>query len=137
MLDQDIIAYIVPEGAVGFHSYQGPMGMDFRVGGLHCCRQLRVYQKFIMMVFFSLSSCINKLNGHCYKKYSLHSWGYCKCAQNKVLAAEPTREWRSFVENRERDFEIPRYFSWASPLAKLYFARTIPPATQAIKKNFF
>ena len=62
MLDQDIIAYRVPKGAVGVHIYQGPLGMDFRVGGLCCCRQLRVYQKF--MVFLADSS-PNKLDG-CY-----------------------------------------------------------------------
>jgi len=30
-MDQDIAAHRVPRGAVGWYTYQGPLGMDFRV----------------------------------------------------------------------------------------------------------
>ena len=56
VLDQDIIAHRVPKGAVGFHIYQGPLGMDFRVGGLCCCRQLRAYLKLV--IFLTKSSLV-------------------------------------------------------------------------------
>ena len=34
VLHQDIIAYMVPKGAVGYHYHNGPLGMDFRVSDL-------------------------------------------------------------------------------------------------------
>ena len=56
MLDQDIIAYRVPKGAVGFHIYQGPLGMDFRVGDL--CKLL--FQNLVVVL---TRSSFNKLGG--------------------------------------------------------------------------
>ena len=33
-MEQDIIAHRVPTGAVGWHTFQGPLGMDFRVSAV-------------------------------------------------------------------------------------------------------
>lgn len=43
VLGKDIIAYSVPKGATGFHSYQGPLGMDFRVNFPIVVTQLGVF----------------------------------------------------------------------------------------------
>ncbi|XP_078365283.1 UDP-GalNAc:beta-1,3-N-acetylgalactosaminyltransferase 2-like isoform X2 [Oculina patagonica] len=60
VLDQDIIAYRVPKGAVGLHTYQGPLGMDFRLGvfdsnsdGLQSGLTVRLYDRISQMEVLS------------------------------------------------------------------------------------
>lgn len=43
VLQQDIIAYMVPKGAVGYHYHNGPLGMDFRVNFPIIVTQLGVF----------------------------------------------------------------------------------------------
>jgi len=43
VMDQDIAAHRVPRGAVGWYTYQGPLGMDFRVNFPIVITQLGVF----------------------------------------------------------------------------------------------